>query len=176
MKFHKDGTSPQNGEVFVFGSNLAGRHGGGAARAAYEKFGAVYGVGIGLTGNSYAIPTKDHYIETMPLNEIEPHVKDFIDFTKKNPNVNFFVTGIGCGLAGYSAVDIAPMFVGCGDNCSFPDNWEPHMIQQKETYEDLLNEVKEWRKLKDPANLHANLLRGFPAKLTQEQLNHLAGK
>lgn len=100
-------------EIFVFGSNLAGRHGKGAALFARQQHGAIYGQGIGLQGNSYAIPTKDHAIKTLPLSEISKHVKNFIQFAKAHPELNFNVTRIGCGLAGYKDTDIAPMFLDC---------------------------------------------------------------
>lgn len=123
MKFHKDGTTPRHGEVFVFGSNLAGIHGAGAAKAAL-KFGAKLGVGIGPSGSSYAIPTKDEYLRTLPLNTIELYVDRFKRFTLQYSTVEFFVTRVGCGLAGYHDKDIAPMFKGVGDNCSFSENWK----------------------------------------------------
>jgi len=100
-------------EVFVFGSNLAGIHGGGAARTAMMKFGAEYGKGIGHYGKSYAIPTKDYNIETLNLWEIKPHVDNFIDYAKRNTELIFLVTNIGCGLAGYEIKDIAPFFREC---------------------------------------------------------------
>ena len=92
-------------EIFVFGSNLAGHHGGGAARTALNKFGAVYGQGIGLQGQSYAIPTMQGGIET-----IIPYVDEFIDFAKSHPEKFFYVTRIGCGIAGFRDEDIAPLF------------------------------------------------------------------
>ena len=97
-------------QIFVFGSNLAGIHGGGAAFDALSKFGAIYGQGIGLQGNSYAIPTKDDNIETLPLGIIEKHIVDFIDFAKTNPELEFLVTQVGCGLAGYSIDEISALF------------------------------------------------------------------
>ncbi len=97
-------------EIFVFGSNLSGIHGAGAAKQAL-KFGAVMGVGIGLQGQTYAIPTKDYNIKrTLTIKEIIPYVDQFIDFAYKNIKFNFLVTEIGCGLAGYSVEDIAPLF------------------------------------------------------------------
>lgn len=93
-------------EIFVFGSNLRGAHGGGAARLAYERFGAVWGKGVGLQGRSYAIPTMQGGVET-----IKPYVDEFIGFAKKNKGLLFYVTRIGCGIAGFSASDIAPLFV-----------------------------------------------------------------
>ena len=92
-------------EVFVFGSNLAGAHGGGAARVALEKFGAVWGQGVGLQGQSYAIPTMQGGVET-----IKPYVDEFIDFAEAHPEYTFLVTPIGCGIAGFTAEDIAPLF------------------------------------------------------------------
>ena len=92
-------------EVFVFGSNLAGQHGGGAACIAYENFGAEWGVGVGLTGQSYAIPTMQGGVET-----IRPYVDDFIAFAKSHQELFFYVTRIGCGIAGFRDRDIAPLF------------------------------------------------------------------
>ncbi len=110
-------------EIFVFGSNLAGRHGKGAALTARKDYGAVYGVGVGLTGRSYAIPTKDHYLGILPLPVIELHVMRFKQFAKENPQYTFKVTRVGCGLAGYTDEDIAPMFKGCPSNCILPEGW-----------------------------------------------------
>ena len=92
-------------EVFVFGSNLGGYHGGGAARIAMEKFGAVWGQGVGLQGQSYAIPTMQGGVET-----IEPYVDEFIRFAKAHPDLKFLVTRIGCGIAGFKDSEIAPLF------------------------------------------------------------------
>ena len=97
-------------EIFVFGSNLAGRHGAGAAKFALDNHGAIYGVGVGLQGDSYGIPTKDQNIETLPLSYIKVYVNQFIEFAKYTPNLIFNVTAIGCGLAGYTPLQIAPMF------------------------------------------------------------------
>ena len=92
-------------DIFVFGSNLSGAHAGGAARLAYQKFGANWGQGVGLQGNSYAIPTMQGGVET-----IKPYVDEFIDFAKKNPDLTFYVTKIGCGIAGFKEEEIAPLF------------------------------------------------------------------
>lgn len=101
-------------EVFVFGSNLSGFHGGGAARLAHEKFGAVWGVGIGSQGQSYAIPTKSEGIKrTLTLDEIKPYTDGFIFFASRFKRFDFLVTEVGCGLAGLSIEDIAPMFFDC---------------------------------------------------------------
>lgn len=92
-------------EIFVFGSNLAGRHAGGAARIATERFGAIWGQGVGLQGKSYAIPTMQGSVET-----IQPYVDEFIDFAQKHPDLKFLVTPIGCGIAGFTPNEIAPLF------------------------------------------------------------------
>ena len=92
-------------EVFVFGSNLAGHHMGGAARVANIKFGAEWGVGVGLTGQSYAIPTMQGGVET-----IRPYVDEFIEFANQHQNMKFLVTRIGCGIAGFNDEEIAPLF------------------------------------------------------------------
>jgi hypothetical protein len=109
--------------IFVFGSNLAGRHGKGAALTAYKQHGAVYGQGYGLQGNSFAIPTKDEDLNTLPLNKIRKYVESFIKFAKLNSDMKFSVTRIGCGLAGYEDHDIAPMFKNAPDNCILPAGW-----------------------------------------------------
>lgn len=92
-------------EIFVFGSNLDGHHYGGAARIAEEKFGAIFGQGIGLQGQSYAIPTMQGGVET-----IAPYVDEFIEFAKSNPDQFFYVTRIGCGIAGFTDEEMAPLF------------------------------------------------------------------
>ena len=96
-------------EVFVFGSNEAGIHGAGAAKAAI-KWGAVFGVGFGLSAMAYAIPTKDMNIETLPLRAIKFYVDMFIEDALVYTEYTFLVTEIGCGLAGYTPEDIAPLF------------------------------------------------------------------
>ena len=98
-------TSLKPTEIFVFGSNLLGHHMGGAARIALEKFGAIYGQGVGLQGNSYAIPTMQGGVET-----IKPYVDEFIDFAGQHPELTFYVTRIGCGIAGFRDEQIAPLF------------------------------------------------------------------
>ena len=98
-------TTLQPNEIFVFGSNLAGMHGGGAARLAYQKFGAIWGQGVGLQGQSYGIPTMQGGVDT-----IKPYVDEFIEFAKTHPQLKFLVTEIGCGIAGFSVEEIAPLF------------------------------------------------------------------
>ncbi|MBR5477345.1 MAG: hypothetical protein IKV19_02765 [Bacteroidaceae bacterium] len=97
--------SLEENEIFVFGSNLQGMHGGGAARVAHEKFGAVWGEGIGLQGESYAIPTMHGGVDA-----IAPYVNDFIAFAKEHPELKFLVTEIGCGIAGFRISEMAPLF------------------------------------------------------------------
>ena len=111
-------TTLKPNEIFVFGSNLAGRHAGGAARIAADKFGAEMGVGVGRTGQTYAIPTMQGGVDT-----IRPYVDDFIEYTTQHPELNFLVTRIGCGIAGFRDVDIAPLFAKCKD---MPNVWLPH--------------------------------------------------
>lgn len=110
--------------IFVFGSNLSGIHGAGAALFAKQNHGAIYGVGVGRQGNSYAIPTKDWQIQTLPLSAIKPYVEEFIKYATENPTLEFQVTRIGCGLAGYKNEDIAPMFKGVPSNCKMPLEWD----------------------------------------------------
>lgn len=96
--------------IFVFGSNVAGRHGAGAARVAVHNFGAEYGKGFGLCGQSFALPTKDENIETLPVSVIHAYVDGMINEAEQHKEYMFVLTEIGCGLAGYSADDIAPLF------------------------------------------------------------------
>ena len=110
-------------EIFVFGSNLAGRHGAGAALFALQHHGAIYGVGDGLQGSSYAIPTKDFRMRTLPLVEISGYVEGFKAFARMSADMVFNVTRIGCGLAGYTDSDIAPMFKDAPGNCKLPKGW-----------------------------------------------------
>ena len=107
-------------EVFVFGSNLAGMHGGGAARVAFKQFGAVMGCGVGLRGQSYAIPTMQGGVET-----IKPYVDGFIAFAKSHPELFFYVTRIGCGIAGFKDKEIAPLFSAAMDveNVCLPESF-----------------------------------------------------
>lgn len=108
------------GEIFVFGSNIKGMHMGGAAAMAADEFGAEWGVGVGLTGRCYAIPTMQGGVET-----IKPYVDDFIKFAKENPQYKFLVTPIGCGIAGFTASEIAPLFKDAEDvkNVSLPSEF-----------------------------------------------------
>jgi hypothetical protein len=110
--------------VFVFGSNEAGIHGAGAARHAVVAHEAQMGIGHGRTGTAYGIPTKDLDIETLPLSAIKVYVKEFLAHARTMPKTTFNVTRIGCGLAGYTDADIAPLFVNAPENCRFAPEWQ----------------------------------------------------
>lgn len=110
--------------IFVFGSNLAGIHAGGAARWAHDNRGAEWGVGFGLTGTAFAIPTKDWDIETLPLADIQKYVRRFLKFAAARPDLSFQLTPIGCGHAGYTPADIAPMFAQASENVLLPDEFK----------------------------------------------------
>jgi hypothetical protein len=110
-------------EVFVFGSNEAGRHGAGSALKAYREYGAIYGQGNGIQGSSYGIPTKDATLNALPIAKIEKYVKQFIRYAELNPDVNFRVVRIGCGLAGFTDEQIAPLFAGAPAHCILPAGW-----------------------------------------------------
>jgi hypothetical protein len=112
-----------NTRIFVFGSNLAGRHGAGAALVARKYFDAVYGEGVGRTGDAYAIPTKDKNLKVLPISEIQKHVEDFLEYAHAHQELQFEVTRVGCGLAGYKDEDIAPLFHHVPDNCMMPEQW-----------------------------------------------------
>ncbi len=113
-------TSLEPNEIFVFGSNLKGMHGGGAAYIAYRKFGAIMGQGVGLQGQSYAIPTMQGGVET-----IRPYVDEFIQFAKQHLELTFLVTRIGCGIAGFTDDEISPLFAEAHgvENIVLPPNW-----------------------------------------------------
>ena len=131
MRFHTDHERPSKNQIFVFGSNLRGAHGKGAALYAVRYCGAEYGNPIGLQGQSYAIPTKDRHIQTLPIDKIIPYIQAFKQFTLDQPNREFFVTAVGTGLAGYRHEDIAPWFIGCNSNCVFPVEWECYLNYER---------------------------------------------
>lgn len=133
--FHKNRTLPPitlqpDGKpewIWVFGSNLAGIHGAGAALVASQKFQARTGVGYGREGLSFAIPTKDNKLKTLTLDRIQGYVAMFKRYAvhRLDAKEKFFVTAIGTELAGYTHADIAPLFLGSPFNCSFPEEWKP---------------------------------------------------
>ncbi len=114
-------------EIFVFGSNLAGRHGKGAAAYARQHHGAILGQGEGLQGNSYGIATKTEILNVRPLAHIRESVKVFIQFAKDHPEMQFNLTPIGCGHAGYRPIQIGPLFEGCPPNVNLPDEFKPYV-------------------------------------------------
>lgn len=132
-QYHVDGTLPNNTtDVWVFGSNLLGRHGAGAALVAHKNYGYPYGLGVGYHSfqdntQAYGIPTKSMPHSTMELNEIKNYVDDFIDYAQTNKSKVFFVTRVGCFLARYKDKDIAPMFYGAPSNCNFAESWKQYL-------------------------------------------------
>lgn len=118
--------------IFVFGSNKAGIHGAGAAKYALQHHGAKIGIGEGIVGNSYALPTKGYQIEELPLLEIKNAVTRFIDVAEywALRGAEFQVTRVGCGLGGKKDSDIAPMFRSAPDNCLFDEYWKPWLDTQ----------------------------------------------
>lgn len=113
--------------IFVFGSNLAGIHGAGAALFANYWYGAVRGIGRGRTGQSYAIPTKNANFTVRTLTEIAFDVSDFLVYAREHIELQFFVTRIGCGYAGYLNEQIAPMFHDAPENCMFEQSWKEYL-------------------------------------------------
>ncbi len=111
-------------KVFVFGSNESGIHGSGAARFALAHHGAIYGQAFGRQGNSFAIPTKDQFYKyALPLERIQSYIQLFLDYATQHSYEKFQVTRVGCGLAGYTDSDIAPMFKDAPSNCELPEGW-----------------------------------------------------
>lgn len=163
--------SLKSDEVFVFGSNLHGHHGGGAARAARKKFGAIWGQGVGLQGQSYAIPTMQGGVET-----IKPYVDQFIDFAREHTELFFYVTRIGCGIAGFKDSDIAPLFKDAMDvhNVCLPESFIKEnnssisptvpqelltmMYGQVRTLVDLLKELNKQEPIKDSDDARNRLI------------------
>ena len=117
-------------KIFVFGSNLAGRHGAGAARYACAHYDAEYGVGVGPTGCAYALPTKDRHLNTLPLNQIELYISQFLRYAELNPDDEFLLTPIGCGLAGYRRDQIKPLIemYNRPSNVIYTQEWEDEDI------------------------------------------------
>lgn len=114
-------------KCFVFGSNEAGIHGAGAALHALNEEGAVWGIGFGHVGNSFAIPTKNRRIKSLKLNQIKHYVGLFLAYAAITPTIEYKVTRIGCGFAGFSNEEIAPLFIEATPNCYFDKEWEPYL-------------------------------------------------
>ena len=113
-------TNLADNQIFVFGSNLAGKHNGGGAKMALEKFGAIYGEGVGFQGQSYAIPTLDANFQRIDLTEIRFYIDMFFQFAYNHPQYEFLVTKIGCGIAGYAVSEIAPLLLNPFRNIILP--------------------------------------------------------
>jgi hypothetical protein len=112
--------------IFVFGSNERGIHGAGAAKVAREKYGAKMGQGVGLFGRSYALPTVWYPGVSLAPYKVGEYVQDFIGYARVHQELVFVVTRVGCGLAGFTDTDIAPMFKDASDNCLLPDGWREY--------------------------------------------------
>ena len=122
-------TELKDNEIFVFGSNLAGRHGKGAALVAKRFFGAKYGTGWGFTGKCFAIPTKGYRIEILPLETIKRYIDTLFKKSQElEPKLTYLVTKVGCGYAGYKDSEIAPLFKGCDyRNTVFHIDWMEYL-------------------------------------------------
>lgn len=118
--------------IFVFGSNRAGRHGAGAALYARRYKAAVYGVGEGMTGRAYALPTMNERLHPLTLDQIKAHVDTFLAFAKDKSHLRFQVTCVGCGLGGQHHFAIAPMFVDAPENCFFDIKWKQWLGEERE--------------------------------------------
>ena len=133
--FGKELFAQGTSNVFVFGANILGKHGAGAAKFAHLYCGAQYGCGFGLQGNSFAIPTKDELLRTLSLDVIAQHVRQFLYFVQQNPHLTFYLSPIGTGLAGYQHHHIAPLFSDAPRNLVLPDVWkinpEPKLLVEK---------------------------------------------
>lgn len=110
-------------EIFVFGSCLTGKHLHGAAKFAHSNYGAEWGTGEGLTGDAYAVPTKDDQLKPRHILDVALSIKTFIRFARENPKLRFKVTRVGCGLAGFTSEQIAPLFADAPKNCKFDPEW-----------------------------------------------------
>jgi hypothetical protein len=109
--------------IFVFGSNLAGKHYGGSAQAAVEQYGAIIGQGVGMQGDSYAIPTLDEDFRPLPVADIARHVANFLAFARRHKDMTFNVVAIGCGIAGFKPEQISPLFTGASENVRLPEQF-----------------------------------------------------
>ena len=114
-------------QVFVFGSDLAGEHRGRAAQTALQKFGALYGVGRGWSGQSFAIPTRNAHNQNMPISQIAHYIDDFKTYTLNHPKQTYFVTAVGCGTTGFAISEIAPLFQGISNNVILPQRFAAYL-------------------------------------------------
>lgn len=137
-------------EVFVFGSNLAGVHCGGAAKQAFEHFGAIWGQGSGMQGSSYAIPTMQGGVET-----IKPYVDQFVQYASSHKEFTFLVTRIGCGIAGFRDEEIAPMFL---------EALELENVVLPKEFVDILNPLKEEQRRKTISKRLSDIIKKFNEK------------
>jgi len=123
--------NPPSYRIFVFGSNLAGRHGKGAALHAARYYGAQPDISIGLAGQCYAIPTKDQMLRPLRLEQVQHFVGRFVAYANSNPQLHFNVIRVGCGYAGFRDDQIAPLFARASDNCWFDIQWKPWLPNKK---------------------------------------------
>ena len=169
--------------IFVFGSNLAGRHGKGAAKHALDYYGAKYGEGIGHYGDSYAIPTKDYDLKVLPLNIIEEYINEFHDYAWSNSGLEFLLTPVGCGLAGYKQEEILPLFGNLPKNVQLSSEWiikpkENNLTTKSQTQYIAITGKIAWAKLYTPDEFRgsskwmANL---YPLNETEWKKFHEAG-
>jgi hypothetical protein len=126
--YKRDPSKPN--QIFVFGSNMAGRHGAGAALDAVKNWGARYGQAYGRQGRAFAIPTKGKDLETLDLKQIQGYINAFIDYADEREDLEFLVTRVGCGLAGYNDDQIGPMFRDAPHNCVVPTEWEKYLANR----------------------------------------------
>lgn len=162
-------------EIFVFGSNLAGRHGKGSALVAINNHGAVYGNGVGRQGDAYAIPTKDRALQVLKLKEIKYHIDKFIEYANDRPTLKFNVCNIGCGLAGYTPEQIAPMFSKATRNVRLSEEFLKVLGRTSKTryYADIV--VKEGLSTKSHAEYCLKLIDEFKPEL-EEFINLMLGE
>ena len=128
-KYHHIDALPQlpSDYIFVFGSNLAGLHSIELPLFAKSFFGAEFGVGLGITGRSYAIPIKDRFIRFLQIKEIRQYVEMFKAYTHSQPDMKFWISHLGIERRGFKHHEIAPLFIGCNRNCVFPEQWKPYL-------------------------------------------------
>jgi hypothetical protein len=113
------------GMIFVFGSNLSGFHGAGAAKYAHQYYGAEMGVGEGFTGKCYALPTKDKNIRTLPIQDVRYHIAKFFTEASVKQTLTFKFTPVGCGLAGFTVHEMSSIVrsLGAPSNVLFTNEW-----------------------------------------------------